>query len=144
MTATPSRDHWAVACSIVYGVVIAIVVFAPVSYSRIVNAIGGWVRDDLGITWFGAGWIEFAGNILMFVPLGFLLTLLFRHPWYGTALAVVISAGVEIAQIVIPDRQATLRDVVSNSVGAAVGAVLAWLIVLRRDHKRARHGTSAV
>lgn len=121
-----------------YGVAVAVVVLTPVSYSRIVNGIAGVIRALPGLDFFGSGWVEFAANITMFLPLGFLLTLLFRHPWYGTILAIALSAGVEAAQMVIPSRQATLRDIVSNGIGAAVGAFFAWLVVLRRDHRRAR------
>lgn len=138
MEAGSVRRRWVVGGLVAYVVVVAVVVLLPVSYAGIVHRLDGWLRDGLGITVFGSGWIEFAANIVMFLPLGFLLTLLFRHPWYGTILAVVLSAGVEIAQIVIPSRQASLRDVVSNGIGAALGAFLAWLVVLRRDHRRAR------
>lgn len=138
MEAGSVRRRWVVGGLVAYVVVVAVVVLSPVSYAGIVHRLDGWLRDGLGITVFGSGWIEFAANIVMFLPLGFLLTLLFRHPWYGTILAVVLSAGVEIAQIVIPSRQASLRDVISNGIGAALGAFLAWLVVLRRDHRRAR------
>jgi glycopeptide antibiotics resistance protein len=133
--------RWVIIGLIVYGIAALAILLLPVSYSGIINRIWSWLHAVLGVT-FGSGWIEFAANIALFVPLGFLLTLLFRHPWYGTILSVVLSAGVEIAQIVIPDRQPTVRDVVSNSLGAAIGALLAWIIVLRRtrrlaDRKRA-------
>lgn len=138
MEAGSVRRRWVVGGLVAYVVAVAAVVLLPVSYAGIVHRLDAWVREGLGITVFGSGWIEFAANIVMFLPLGFLLTLLFRHPWYGTILAVVLSAGVEVAQIVIPSRQASLRDVVSNGIGAALGAFLAWLVVLRRDHRRAR------
>ncbi|WP_461476544.1 VanZ family protein [Microbacterium sp. HJ5] len=116
----------------VYVVVVAVVVLSPVSYRSIVHAIGDGIRDVLGVSPFGTGWIEFGANILMFVPLGLLLTLLLRNHWYGVVLALVLSAGVELAQIVIPSRQPSLRDIVANVLGAAVGAALAWIFVLRR------------
>ncbi|MFH8251573.1 VanZ family protein [Microbacterium sp. B2969] len=131
------RRRWVVWCLVAYAAAVATIVLLPIGYGDIVAAITRVIRDGLGITFFGSGWIEFAANVLMFVPLGFLLTLLFRHPWYGVLLALAISAGVEIAQIVIPSREASLRDVLANTTGAAVGAALAWLLVLRRDHRRA-------
>ena len=142
MSTTISRRPWVIGCLVAYTVVVAVVVLTPVSYSGIVNGIGNWMREDLRITSFGSGWIEFSANIAMFLPLGFFLTLFFRHPWYGTILALVLSAGVEIAQIVIPDRVASVRDVVSNTLGAAIGAFLAWLFVLRREHKKRRVAAS--
>ncbi|UJP08878.1 VanZ family protein [Microbacterium sp. KUDC0406] len=132
--------RWALAA---YLVAVGLIVLLPVSYSEIIAAIWNGIRTDLGLTFFGAGWVEFTANVLMFLPLGFLLTLLFRHPWYGTLLALVLSAGVEVAQIVIPDRVASLRDIVANTLGAAIGAFLAWLLFLRRDHKRSRAAARA-
>ncbi|TQJ30607.1 VanZ like protein [Microbacterium sp. SLBN-146] len=120
-----------------YVLAVALVVLTPVSYEGVIHAISDLARDGLGIDWFGSGWIEFAANIAMFVPLGFLLTLLFRHHWYGVAIALALSALVEIAQIVIPSRQPSVRDIVANVLGAAIGAVLAWLLVVRREKKRA-------
>lgn len=124
-----------------YALTAALILLAPVSYSVIVDEIWNGLHDCLGVT-FGSGWIEFAANVVLFVPMGFFLTMLFRHPWYGAALSVVVSAGIEIIQILIPNRVPTVRDVVSNSIGAALGALLAWLIVLRREHKRARAAAS--
>ena len=138
-----SRRRWVVAGLAVYALVVGLVLLLPVSYSGIVNAIGDRLRDDLGATWFGYGWIEFGANILMFVPLGFLLTLLFRHPWYGVVLALVLSAAAELAQIVIPSRQPTVRDILANTLGAALGAALAWLFVLRVQHRTARRAAAS-
>ena len=65
-------------------------------------------------------------NLLLFLPIGFLLGL--RHKgshvrtWAGlTALAVLI----EVAQLFIPGRFATLSDILMNSAGAAIGIGLA-------------------
>ncbi|WP_438354498.1 VanZ family protein [Microbacterium sp. CJ88] len=136
------RRRWVVWALGVYAAVVVVVLLLPVGYSAIVNRLTDWVQGATGVTTFGSGWIEFSANVLMFVPLGFLLTLLFRHPWYGTLLAVALSAGAEIAQIVIPARQATLRDVLANSLGAAIGALIAWVVVLasRRRHAAVSRG----
>jgi glycopeptide antibiotics resistance protein len=138
MPDSPRRRRWPLWGLLAYVAVVGVIVLSPVSYSGIVHAIGDWMGEALGLNGFGTGWIEFVANILMFVPLGLLLTLVFRHPWWGVVLALVLSAGVEIAQTVIPSRQASLRDVVANVLGAGVGAVLAWLLVLRRDRTRRR------
>lgn len=135
---TSFSRRWVLVCLGVYAFACAIVVLTPVSYAKIVHAIAEWLESAGGITGFGSGWIEFAANILMFLPLGFLLTLLFRHPWYGVALALALSIAVELAQIVIPSRQPTLRDIAANTAGAAIGAALAWLVVLRRRRRRER------
>lgn len=117
---------------VVYGLAVVVVLVAPVSYSDIVTAIDDWLHDVLGVPEFGSGWVEFTANILMFAPLGFLLTLLFRSAWIGPAVAVALSVAAEVAQIVIPSRQPTPRDILANALGAALGALIAWLVVLRR------------
>lgn len=132
------RRRWVIGALALYGLGVAVILLAPVGYSGIVKAIAGWMADDLGLTGFGSGWIEFAANILMFVPLGFLFTLLLKNHWYGAVVGLLISAGAEAVQIVIPSRQASLRDILANSVGAALGAALAWLLVLRLDRRSRR------
>lgn len=132
----PSRRRWWVGgCLGVYALAVAVVVLSPVSYAGVVKVLGDSMLSGLGITFFGYGWIEFAANILIFVPLGLLLTLLFEHPWYGVVLALALSAGVELVQFFVPSREPSLRDVLANALGAALGAALAWLIVLRRGRR---------
>lgn len=135
------RRRWVIVGLALYAVAVAGVLLLPVSYSGIVNGIGDWVRYDLGITSFGSGWIEFGANILMFVPLGFLLTLLFRRPWIGVALAVAASVAAELAQFVIPSREPAPRDIIANTAGALIGAGLAWLVV-RACSRRAAHDST--
>lgn len=126
------RQLWVIILLAGYVVAAAVILLSPVSYSGIVGAISTWIWKDLGLFGFGSGWIEFIANILLFLPLGFLLTLLFRHPWYGALLALGLSVAAELAQFVIPSREPALRDILANVVGAALGALLAWLFVLRR------------
>ncbi|MGF6823710.1 glycopeptide antibiotics resistance protein [Microbacterium sp. ZKA21] len=122
---------WVVASLVVYLLLVVAVLVLPVSYAQIVTGIGQ-VLQGWGIGGFGTGWIEFVTNILMFAPLGFLLTLLFRHPWRGVLLALALSVGAELAQILIPSRQASPRDILANVLGAAIGAAFAWIVVRRR------------
>lgn len=121
-----SRRRWVWWCLVAYAAVIGVVVLTPVSYGAVIEAIGGWIRETLGLTFFGQGWIEFVANILMFVPLGFLLTLVVRRHLLGVALALLLSVAAELAQVVIPSRVPSVRDVVANVLGAALGALLAW------------------
>lgn len=136
---TPVRDRRLVLAGLgLYAAVVLVVVIAPVSYADVVHAIDDLLREGLGMTWFGSGWIEFAANVLLFVPLGLLLTLLFRRPWIGVVVSVAASVAVELAQLVVPSRQASLRDVVANALGAAIGAAIAWLLVRRRSRRSGR------
>lgn len=121
-----------------YVVAVAVVLLSPVSPSAQVDGVTGWLRDGLGLAWIRQGWVEFGGNVAMFLPLGLLLTLLFRPPWWGLALAVLISVAAELGQLLLPARTATPRDVVANGLGALLGAGVAWLII--RHSRRSRRG----
>lgn len=131
MSREPGRRLVLAALGAYVGLVLVVVV-APVSYADVVHAIDSVLRDGLGVAWFGSGWIEFAANILLFVPLGLLLTLLVDRVWIGVAVCVAASVAVELAQFLLPSRQASPRDVIANAIGAGVGAAIAWLIVRRR------------
>lgn len=74
---------------------------------------------------------EFAANIVLFVPMGVFVVLLFgrRHWWAGIFVGVLTSCWIELAQGVwMPDRVADPRDLASNSIGTALGVVVALLI----------------
>ena len=82
-------------------------------------------------TWFGYNKLEFAANIVMFVPAGLLVAMLLRpRRWYLALLVVpMLSIGIELTQSVfLSSRFATVNDVIANSLGAAIG-VLAVLAV---------------
>jgi glycopeptide antibiotics resistance protein len=83
--------------------------------------------------------IEFAGNILMFVPLGvFTALLLSRRAWWTLLLlGTVFSGFIETFQaLFLPDRFPEVRDLLSNTTGFLLGAaasVLLRLLVAHRD-----------
>jgi hypothetical protein len=67
------------------------------------------------------------GNVLLFIPLGVLLPLLFgklRRPWPLLWRAAVISAAIEVVQIPTQVRATDVDDVIWNVVGAMVGLLL--------------------
>ncbi|HMH81615.1 MAG TPA: VanZ family protein [Gemmatimonadales bacterium] len=72
-------------------------------------------------------------NIVLFLPLGVALGLGGRRIPQCVLLAALLSASIELAQLLIPGRDASLGDVVSNTIGATLGAMLvrtapAWLL----------------
>lgn len=65
-------------------------------------------------------------NVLLFLPLGFFLARA-GWPWRRLLLAgVLLSAGIEVAQVWLPGRSSTLRDVLSNAAGVGAGALVAF------------------
>ena len=77
---------------------------------------------------------EFAANIALFVPLGLLTALLLprRRWWVAFVVLVALSVGIETVQALgLSYRQASPRDVLGNSLGAAIGVGLS--LILRRE-----------
>jgi VanZ family protein len=99
------------------------------------RGLGGWV---------GYTQLEFAGNVLLFLPAGFLAALLLprRDWWLAAVLAPAFSALLECAQAVfLPDRVSSVRDVLANGAGGAAGAALgflAWPLLFRGERLLAR------
>lgn len=91
--------------------------------------------------------VEFASNVVMFLPLGLLGAVVFARSRRAVfAACVVFSILVESVQwALLPARQADWRDVLANSLGAAIGVTLgAWALRLLdgrrhgRERRRAR------
>lgn len=71
---------------------------------------------------FGAA--ELLGNVLLFLPLGATLAIAGLRARAATAVALVLSAGIELAQYyVVVGRVASPTDVLTNTLGAAIGAL---------------------
>jgi hypothetical protein len=138
--APPRR--WVLWAFAAYALAAGVLLLSPIGPGRIVEAIMRWIHEDLGLASFRQGWIEAPANVLLFVPLGLLLTLIFRRPWAGVVLALVMSAGAELVQAVLPSRTASLRDVVANVLGAAIGSLIAWLIIVHRHRRGQQRGTT--
>lgn len=81
--------------------------------------------------WITFGKIEFGSNMLMFVPIGLFGALaLPRARWLILPAAVGLSALIEIVQALsLPERDGSLRDVVSNGLGAVIGYLLARVVI---------------
>jgi glycopeptide antibiotics resistance protein len=83
-----------------------------------------------GLDQLSARTVEMAANVLLFVPVALLFAAAVpRLPGVLVWLiCTAASAGVETAQLVLPGRQPTVRDVVLNSVGALIGVLLHFLV----------------
>ncbi|MGO4594363.1 VanZ family protein [Leifsonia sp. 2TAF2] len=89
---------------------------------RIVSGIPGfgWVDYDVA---------EFSANILLFVPLGVLFTLLLgRWRWWLTlAIGVGTTLAIEFVQLFLPARFTDARDLLANTLGTLLGIALVAL-----------------
>ena len=116
------------------------------------------VPNDEAARFLFAGWPSYIVasdvvlNILAYVPLGLLLTLLWmgRVPrWAAVALGVtagmLLSLSIEFAQAYLPTRISSNVDVLTNSIGALWGAAAAhvwgerWLLSGELHRLRERH-----
>ena len=82
-------------------------------------------------TWFGYNTLEFAANIVMFVPAGLLVALMLpsRRWWLALLIVPALSIAIELTQAVfLSSRFATVNDVVANSLGAVLGILLFLLV----------------
>jgi VanZ family protein len=86
------------------------------------------------------GGLDLALNILLFVPLGAGLRLLGMRARRVVVICLTTAVLIEIAQLWIPGRDTSLRDVLGNTTGAAVGALLAstWHLWLTPSSRVAR------
>ncbi|GAB3616223.1 hypothetical protein GCM10027416_07800 [Okibacterium endophyticum] len=88
---------------------------------------------------------EFMSNVLMFLPLGLLLTLVLRagYRWTAPFLAAAASICVELGQLWFrPERISDPSDVVANTLGALIGTAIAAAL-LARTRPRARRRVPA-
>ena len=71
-------------------------------------------------------WAEIITNIILFIPLGFLLGRLVG--WKGILIAAVMSAAIETIQLIMHLGLFEIDDIIHNTVGAAIGAALHKLV----------------
>lgn len=67
---------------------------------------------------------DFFLNIVLYLPLGFFLRIRTGSTWFAVACGLVLSLSVETAQLFIPGRFTTVADLLANTAGAGLGALL--------------------
>ena len=118
----------------------------PVAQERLFFRVLGWAQQYGWFTWVTYNGVEFAANVLMFLPMGlFFLLLLGRRLWWLAAvMGAVLSGLIEFGQLFLPSRVSDPRDFVANSIGAVIGVlvglVVTWPAAIRRRRAAAeRH-----
>jgi glycopeptide antibiotics resistance protein len=88
--------------------------------------------------------VEKLGNVAMFIPFGFFAALHFgrRRWWLGFAVGASLSAAIEIFQgtVLTQTRFATLSDLVTNTLGAGIGALFGLAAMVMWQPRRAKRG----
>jgi glycopeptide antibiotics resistance protein len=96
-----------------------------------------WVSrgaEDRGLDSVTYGAVERGANLLMFVPVGFLLAAALPRlsGWWVWVVCAAASASVELIQTAIPQRQTSGADVLLNVVGAGAGILFHAAVRHRR------------
>ena len=70
--------------------------------------------------------LEVAANVAMFVPFGVLALTAYRwmRVWSATIAGLATSGIIEGVQLFLPTRYATVSDLIANTAGALLGALL--------------------
>lgn len=109
----------------VYGVVLALIAFwpQPVDSGAGAGAFLAWVTDRFPLLTYPR--IEFAANILLFVPFGVGLALLLPALRYLVMpAALLVSLAIESVQaVLIAARTPSVYDIVANVSGACLGLI---------------------
>lgn len=94
-----------------------------------------------GTRWLDYADVEFLANVAMFAPIGMFFVLLFGRGrwWAAMLLSFVLSCAIELAQLFFfTSRVADVRDIVSNTLGAVLGALLVLIITAPKARRIAR------
>lgn len=132
-----------------YGVALALIVWLPATAASkvtgIVYRLAQFVsaRVDVSLTTTYT-LFEFLANIALFAPLGLLLVAAFprNSAWVVLLLGYATSATIELVQTMLPSRYPTLSDVIANTLGTAIGCLIARMFV-RRHPPRVRQAAPA-
>lgn len=126
------RARWLLVPMAAYAVALGLIALWSSPVDRGVDVVNlppvSWLIRTFGLTVEqGYDVTEFAANIALFIPLGVFTMLLVPtwRWWQVTLLAAALSGTIELLQEVLrPDRFATLSDVVANTAGGTIGALL--------------------
>ena len=118
-----------------YVAVLAVVGFFPSPVDRpfdgpLLRIIQWCGQHGLGFITYAS--VEFGANIALFVPLGLLLALLFgpRRWWRAPVICFVATVVIEVGQgALLPQRVASIGDVIANTVGGCLGTLAAVAII---------------
>jgi glycopeptide antibiotics resistance protein len=150
----PVLPAWAVrTAALAYAAVLVVVTLAPIRWrSDLARYRDNWrpqlvplwnlvlnLRDGDRVLATLAG---AAGNVALFLPLGFLLPMLapwFDRTWRTVATGFVLSALIELTQVAFPGvRRADVNDLLMNTLGAAIGYLVYRLAASARSGRPER------
>ena len=126
-----------VALLILYTIFIGLVTLSP---QQMDTGPGSFIAELLDLlashrltAWIDYDILEKLANVGMFVPFGFLVSLQAgrRRWWLGWVTGIAFTCLIEGAQATLlsPTRFGTISDLVTNSLGAGIGAVVGLIVM---------------
>ena len=67
---------------------------------------------------------------MLFIPIGLMVSALIKRPWLAVLIGVLMSAAIEVTQLLTHRGLFEFDDIIYNSVGAVIGFLL--FLLLRR------------
>lgn len=111
-----------------YFAALALLLFWP---TRVTRPFGPELAAVRSAVPYGDTLLEIAANVVVFMPLGALSAWLLPRGrrWLGIVAGVLVSCAAELIQAtMLPDRVASWRDVLANSLGVIAGlAATSWI-----------------
>ena len=112
-----------------YVVALMLIVFWPTPVDRpaagILDQFITWMHRHGSPTAIGYAQIEFSANVALFVPMGIIASVWTQRAWAGLLVGAGSSVLIELGQaLFLAARYATVLDVVANTLGAGIGAVV--------------------
>lgn len=143
MTPSDRSRRWAAVLLALYATLMATLVLAPRPIEEgpvpvLRGVLARWQRSGLP-GWIGYDVVELASHVALFVPLGILtLVALGRtSAWLGVVAALGAAGLVEFAQsLLVADHPPSVLDVLTNSIGAVIGAAIGYRISPARQASR--------
>lgn len=129
--------YWRRALLAYFGV-LAVIAFWPTPVDRPVQGLLAKTLNFLHRhhipEWVDYKFVEGLGNVVLFLPVGFLAMMAFtnRSRWENVALGLMASAVMELGQwIFLPERYPSFKDLTLNTLGTALG-----VLVFQMQHRR--------
>ncbi|MEA9999680.1 VanZ family protein [Cryobacterium sp. RTS3] len=141
----PLLRRWVIALAVVYVVALALIAFWPVPVDRNIDGpllhLINWLHQHGAPGWFRYSTVEFGANIVLFIPVGVFIVVLAgaRRWWWAILVGFAASCTIELCQLLfLSSRFATLNDVIANTSGAVVGALLGLVLLILAEIARPR------
>ncbi|WP_285113421.1 VanZ family protein [Leifsonia sp. fls2-241-R2A-40a] len=82
------------------------------------------------LAWVNYSVVEFTANILLFVPMGVLFTVLLGRWrwWLALGVGVVATLVIEFTQLFLPARVSDWRDLLANTLGTLIGIAIVFAL----------------